>query len=107
MCLADVPAEYQTVTRQGVKTPADVRDGGIPAEGFGRFFRKRGRLGGGRKWLPYGKGQSGGGMPPWSVGVNLKTSVEALRSVGVAAFPARRARSRFTLRQSMSNAPLG
>ena len=44
MCLADVPAEYQTVTRQGVKTPADVRDGGIPAEGFGRFFRKRGRL---------------------------------------------------------------
>lgn len=32
MCLVEVPAEYQTVTRQVVKTPADVRYEDIPAE---------------------------------------------------------------------------
>jgi murein L,D-transpeptidase YcbB/YkuD len=32
MCLVEVPAEYQTVTRQVVKTPASVRYEDIPAE---------------------------------------------------------------------------
>jgi murein L,D-transpeptidase YcbB/YkuD len=32
MCLVQVPAEYQTVTRQVVKTPADVRYEDVPAE---------------------------------------------------------------------------